>query len=92
MSFAVVARRWAHGWELHIHEGASEVGVTQSRTLAGAELMVRNYLALDRDAEPDEFDITIVPALDPGSAGKVDAARSAVHAAEQAQRDAAGPT
>jgi hypothetical protein len=29
----VTARRWAHGWELHI----DGVGVTQSRTLASAE-------------------------------------------------------
>jgi hypothetical protein len=31
--YHVTARRWAHGWELHI----DGVGVTQSRTLASAE-------------------------------------------------------
>jgi hypothetical protein len=39
-TYGVRARRWAHGWELHV-EG---VGVTQSRNLDGAERMVRDYI------------------------------------------------
>jgi hypothetical protein len=42
--FQVRAERWARGWELHI----AGVGVTQSRTLAEAEHMVRDYIRLDR--------------------------------------------
>lgn len=41
--YNVSATRWSHGWELAI-EG---VGVTQSRTLADAERVVRDYLKLD---------------------------------------------
>jgi DNA-directed RNA polymerase specialized sigma subunit len=90
VSITVIALRWAHGWELHIHEGDTEVGVTQSRTLAGADRMVRDYLALDRDAEPDSFDVVVVPTLEPTLADEVTATRAAVRDAEQAQRAAAG--
>jgi predicted XRE-type DNA-binding protein len=41
--YEVTAKRWEHGWELHI-EG---VGVTQSRGIADAEEMVRHYLELE---------------------------------------------
>lgn len=41
--YEVIAKRWEHGWELHI-EG---VGVTQSRGVADAEEMVRHYLELE---------------------------------------------
>lgn len=90
MRFTVVARRWAHGWELHINDDSGEVGVTQSRTLSSAERMARDYLALDRGAEPDSFDVSVVPSLDPELAEEVEGARCAVREAEQAQRDAAG--
>lgn len=39
-TYAVHAKRWKHGWELHI----DGVGVTQSRNLDGAEQMVRDYI------------------------------------------------
>lgn len=46
--YVVSARRWEHGWELHITDAAGEdVGVTQSHTLSDAERVVRDYLALD---------------------------------------------
>lgn len=57
MSYTVTAKRWKHGWELHI----DGVGTTQSTTLAGAEDMVRDYLELD--GLPVE-DIVIRPDLD----------------------------
>lgn len=64
-TYTVHAKRWAHGWELHIEDAdGAEVGVTQSRSMAGAEDMVRDYLALDLDAEPDSFDVVIRAELD----------------------------
>jgi hypothetical protein len=39
-TYNVTAKRWKHGWELHI----DGVGVTQSRTLDTAEQMVRDYI------------------------------------------------
>ncbi len=41
----VTATRWKNYWELHI----DGFGVTQSRTLAGAEGMVRDYITDDVD-------------------------------------------
>ena len=88
--YQVTARRWAHGWELHIHDDAGEeIGVTQSRSLAGAERMACDYLALDLGGEPESYDVTITPELDGNLAIEADAARQAVRNAEQAQRDAA---
>jgi predicted XRE-type DNA-binding protein len=43
MTFSVTAKRWEHGWELHI----DGVGVTQCESLKDAENMVREYLDLD---------------------------------------------
>ncbi|MGQ0575999.1 MAG: hypothetical protein ACT4RN_17590 [Pseudonocardia sp.] len=91
--FVVAARRWARGWELHIvDEHGAEVGVTQSRSLAGAEVMVRDYLALDHDADPDSFVVQVRADLDDDLVARVTAAREATQRAEQAQRDAAEQT
>ena len=56
-TYQVRARRWAHGWEIHI----DGVGVTQSRSLAGAEAMVRDYVALDLELDPQSFQVNITP-------------------------------
>lgn len=55
-AYHVRAKRWEHGWELHI-DGA---GVTQSRTLGGAEQMVLDYVAslTGRDTSADTVVIT----------------------------------
>lgn len=88
--YTVTARRWAHGWELHITDPAgTEAGVTQSRTLATADRMVRDYLALDLGGDPADYTVTVTPELDGNLATEAEAARQAVRAAEHAQRDAA---
>lgn len=38
--YNVRAVNWTHGWELHV----ADVGVTQCRTLAGAEAQVRDFV------------------------------------------------
>jgi len=83
--YQVTARRWAHGWELHI----DGVGVTQSRTLASAERMARDYLAMDLGGDPDDYSVVVTPELDGNLATEAEAARDAVRKAERAQRDAA---
>lgn len=82
---SVHARRWAHGWELHI----DGVGVTQSRNLDGAEQMVRDYIEslTGRDTSSDE--ITIKPEVGDGLDEATQAAREAVTAADRAVREAA---
>jgi hypothetical protein len=84
-TYQVRAKRWAHGWELHI-EG---VGVTQSHTLRDAERMARDYIALDTGTDPGSFDVKIMPEIG-GELGEMTAAaRRAVVEAEQARRAAA---
>jgi hypothetical protein len=61
IEYDVTARRWAHGWELHITRDGEEVGVTQSLDLDAAEETVRDYLALDTGADPASFDVIIRP-------------------------------
>lgn len=85
-TYRVTAKRWAHGWELHI----DGVGVTQSRTLMSAEDMAREYIALSLDIDDDSsFDVHIVPELDGNLAAAAEAARHAVRDAERAQIAAA---
>ena len=58
-TYSASAVPWEHGWELHI----DGVGVTQSRTLAAAERMVRDYLTLDGAPDADTASVTILPNL-----------------------------
>jgi DNA-directed RNA polymerase specialized sigma subunit len=88
-AYTVIARRWEHGWELEIHDDETEVGVTQSRTLAGAERMVRDYLAVDLGADPASFEIEIQPELTGELAEEVRAAREGVRVLERTQREVA---
>lgn len=84
MTYTVNARRWAHGWELHI----DGVGVTQSRTLADADLMVRHYIATLNDLDEITDEVIIVPEL--GQLGaRARKVRERTRAAEKAQREAA---
>lgn len=87
--YTVIARRWEHGWELEIRDGEREVGVTQSRSLGSAERMVRDYLALDLDADPASFDIELLPELNGPLANEVREAREATSHAEQVRDEAA---
>jgi hypothetical protein len=84
-TYQVRAKRWAHGWELHI-EGA---GVTQAHTLRDAERMARDYIALDTGADPDSFAVEITPEIGGELGERTAAARQAVADAEEARRAAA---
>jgi hypothetical protein len=55
--WSVRARRWQHGWELHI----DGVGVTQSRGLAGAQQAVRDYVGTLTDHDTANDVVTIKP-------------------------------
>lgn len=57
--YNVIAKRWKHGWELHI----DDVGVTQSPTLATAEQMVRDYVETLLDIDASDAEVKIVPEL-----------------------------
>ena len=59
-AYKVTAEHWEGGWELHI-EG---VGVTQSRTLDGADEMIRDYLRLDDHKDWESAEVVVTPKLD----------------------------
>jgi DNA-directed RNA polymerase specialized sigma24 family protein len=84
-TYHVRAKRWEHGWELHI-EG---VGVTQSRTLWGAEEMARDLISRREGLPGDAFTATVTPEIGDGLDEESRAAREAVSAADRAQRQAA---
>ena len=89
-TYTVHAKRWAYGWELHIEDAdGAEVGVTQSRGMAGAERMVRDYLAFDLGADPDSFDVIIRPEVDPATTDELAELRRLRAEAERAQNAAA---
>jgi hypothetical protein len=84
-TYNVVAKRWRHGWELHI-EG---LGVTQSRNLADAEAMARDYVALDLDVPEDSFDVTVTPEVGEGIDELIKRTRDEIADAARAQSRAA---
>lgn len=81
---SVRAKRWAHGWELHI----DDIGVTQSRTLAAAERQVRDYVALMLDVPDDSFDVRLIVSVDKEVDRKVEDALRLRKAADRLQGEA----
>lgn len=84
MAYTVTAKRWEHGWELHI----DGVGVTQSRLLGDAEQMVRDYLACDEIPDAMTAEVVIEPDLG-GLEKAIAAVRIHTEQAQAAQREAA---
>ena len=84
MAYTVTAKRWEHGWELHI----DGIGVTQSRLLSDAESMVRDYLAADDISDAETAEVTIRPDLG-GLEDLVLAVRAQTEGAQIAQQEAA---
>ena len=84
-TYSVRAKRWAHGWELHI----ADVGVTQSRNLGEAEQAVRDYIETLTDHDTSGDKVTITPEVGGGLDEATRAAREAVVAADRARREAA---
>jgi hypothetical protein len=82
-TYTVTAKRWKHGWELHI----DGVGVTQSRTLDTAEQMVRDYIETLTDKDVSGDTIVVTPEL-----GDLDhnvtIVRAALAAADRQQQEA----
>jgi hypothetical protein len=84
-TYEVVAKRWRRGWELHI----AGVGVTQARTLAEAEGMARDFIALDLDVAEDSFEVRVVAEVGDGLDERVRRTREEIGAAALAQTRAA---
>jgi hypothetical protein len=80
----VRAVRWERGWELHI-EG---IGVTQSRTLEGADRMVRDYIESLTGHDIGGDEVVIKPDLG-GLEDKAAAVREWITRAQRENREAA---
>ena len=88
--YQVTAKRWEHGWTLHIRDGltGTEVGVTQSHGLSDAAMMAREYVGLMTDQDPEHIGVVITP--DVGELTKqARLARDHTRAALSAQQQAA---
>ncbi len=84
-TYSVRAKRWEHGWELHI-EG---VGVTQSHGLKDAATMARDLISRRLDVPEDSFNVEVTPEIGNGLDERATAARAAVRDAASAQQKAA---
>jgi hypothetical protein len=84
-TYSVTARRWKRGWELHI----DGIGVTQSRNLAEAESMVRDYAESLTGTDAHDAKVVITAVVGGGLDEEARAAREAVAAADKATREAA---
>jgi hypothetical protein len=84
-TYRVRAKRWEHGWELHI-EG---VGVTQSHGLKDAATMARDLISRRLDVPEDSFSVEVTPEIGNGLDERATAARAAVRDAASAQQKAA---
>ncbi len=82
-TYNVTAKRWKHGWELHI----DGVGVTQSRTLDTAEQMVRDYIETLTDKDVSDEKVVITPDLGELDR-KVTTVRELLAAADRQQQEA----
>ena len=85
-TYTVDAKRWEHGWELHV-EG---LGVTQSRSLHSAARMAREYISLiEGISDESTIDVEIRPQIENALSEEVIAARKAVHELGERQREVA---
>ena len=65
------------------------LGVTQSRNLAEAEAMARDYIALDLDVSEDSFDVRVMPEVGDGLDELIKRTRGEIADAARAQSRAA---
>ena len=85
-TYTVDAKRWEHGWELHV-EG---LGVTQSRSLHSAARMAREYISLiEGISDESTIGVEIRPQIENALGKEVIAARKAVHELAEQQREVA---
>jgi transcriptional regulator with XRE-family HTH domain len=85
-TYLVEAKRWEHGWELHV-EG---VGVTQAKSLHSAARMAREYISLvESISDEATIDVEIRPKIGAALGKEVTVARKAVEELAERQRTVA---
>lgn len=83
-TYNAVAKRWEHGWELHV----AGVGVTQVRTIDHAEQQVRDLVETMTGEDASAAVVNVQPDLN-GLETEITLAREAVADAQRAQAEAA---
>jgi hypothetical protein len=85
-TYMVEARRWEHGWELHV----DGVGVTQTKSLHSAPRIAREYISLVENINDEStIDVEIRPEIGRALSDEVAVARKAVGDLFDRQREAA---
>ena len=52
LNIEVTARRWEHGWELHVSDGRGPLVVLPTRRLSAAERTVRDFVVEHEGVSP----------------------------------------
>jgi hypothetical protein len=86
LSVEVAARRWEHGWELHVSDERGPLVVLPTRRLSAAERTAREFVACHHGVSPRSVRVRITVTLDPALDEEIAAVRAAVDDAERAQR------
>ena len=89
LNVEVVARRWEHGWELHVSDARGPLVVLPTRRLSAAERTVRDFVVEHDGLSPRSVRVRITVTFDNGLDAEIAAVRAAVDHAERAQREAA---
>jgi hypothetical protein len=85
----VAARRWEHGWELHVSDGRGSLVVLPARRLSAADRTVRDYVAFRDGVDPQSVQVRITVAFGTALDDEIAAVRAALEGAERTQREAA---
>jgi len=89
LSVEVAARRWEHGWELHVSDGRGPLVVLPTRRLSAAERTVREFVVEHEGVSPRSVKVEIIVTLGAELDEEIAAVRAAVDHAERTQREAA---
>jgi hypothetical protein len=85
----VAARRWDHGWELHVSDGQGAMVVLPARRLSIVERTVRDYVACRDGVDPRSVVVDVAVAFGDDLDDEIVAVRAALEGAERTQREAA---
>jgi hypothetical protein len=83
--YQVTAKRWEHGWELHV----ADVGITQAKRLAEAEQMAAEYVSLMTGEPVEDISVVVWHELGHKLDSSIREARTLTREAMEAQREAA---
>jgi hypothetical protein len=89
LNVEVAARRWEHGWELHVSDERGSLVVLPTRRLSAAERTVRDFVVEHEGASPRSVKVQVTVTLGSALDAEIAAVRAAVEHAERAQREAA---